>query len=85
MITRTNQFYLDKLASREDRKGKKDGFFLSYSTQRPKVIVIWAALQPDVSQVGQAGTLWELYSRRLTFGRVLRVQSSGVQDELNAA
>lgn len=33
MIALTNQFYLDKLPSREDRKGKKDGFVEVFNTE----------------------------------------------------
>lgn len=43
--------------------------FPSYSTQKPKVIVIWAAIQPPLSQVGCAVML----SRRFTYDVMLHL------------
>ena len=58
MIARTNRFYLDERASREDMEKEEGWILLSYSTQRPKVVVIWAALQPAISQVVRTVTLY---------------------------
>lgn len=58
MISRANQFYLDKLTSREDRKGKKDGFFELFS-RGPRLLLF--GLLSNLIFHSSTVTLWYLW------------------------